>query len=450
MRRLIHWRSLQARLLLGALAWISAGTILSGLAISGLFREHVTNQFTHELNDHLTELQNLYLPGAPGRVLRPVSDPRFALPESGYYWEVTPQGAEPLRSPSLAGRDLRYLPTSQDPMRGVVPGSTERLVTIERWSQARGGAGPVQMLVAGDAAELQATIADFDRQLTVSLATVGGGLGLAAILQVTIGLRPLRRLQRALASVRSGEAQDLPADFPTEVQPLVSELNDVVRHNREVIQRARAQAGNLGHALRTHLAILTSHAEQMAADGRKDEAAAVLAECQSMSRQVDYHVARARAAASRGVIGAIARPAGMAGEILSALGRLHGGRGLTLTNDLPSELAVACDPDDLYEMVANLLDNAAKWARAAVRISGEAADGEVRLRIDDDGPGLPPDRLEAALGRGVRLDERVDGSGLGLAIVRDLADLYGGSIELGRGDLGGARATLRLPAVPTR
>lgn len=446
MKTLIHWRSLQARLLLGALAWISAGTLFSGIAISGLFREHVTSQFVHELNDHLTELGNLYAPDAPGGVLRPVSDPRFSLEGSGYYWQIERPGRPLLRSPSLEGRTLRPAPTRDTPLRGAVTGSDERLILIRRTVEDPPGRASVSMTAAGDEAELDGTIRAFNRQLAVSLTFVAAGLVAAALAQVTVGLQPLRRLQRALAHVRAGDAEDLPVDFPSEVQPLVTELNAVIRHNRDVTQRARAQAGNLGHALRTHLAILTAQGERLAAAGGSEAAAGVLAECQAMSRHVDYHVARARAAASRGVIGATARPGPIADEILSALGRLHAGRGLILRNDASAALAVRCDRDDLYEMLANLADNAAKWARSQVRISAESSQGQVWLIVEDDGPGLPDDAAASAFQRGVRLDEQTPGSGLGLAIVRDLAELYGGVVDIDRGDLGGARAILKLPA----
>lgn len=445
MRTLITWRSLQARLLLGAILWVSVGLAASGLAVSALFRDHVTAQFSHELNDHLTELQNLYAADTPAALLRPVSDPRFGLPGSGYYWEIFREDVPLLRSPSLEGRDLRTDTPRAYPLRGAVAGSETPLRMYERTSRS-GNAEPVRFLMGADESALQRTIARFDRLLAGSLAIVALGLAGAAIAQIWIGLRPLRRLRTALSRVRSGEAGSLPPDFPSEVQPLVNDLNEVIRANGEMIQRARAQAGNLSHALRSHLAILTDNARRLRAAGHVEAAAAILAECQAMSRQVDYQMARARAAAPRAVIGASVAPAAIAGEILSALGRLHGGRAIVLTNDIPPDLRIACDPDDLSEMLANLADNSAKWARRQVRLQGEAtANGMARLIVDDDGPGLPEDRWESVFQLGVRLDERVGGGGLGLTIVRDLADLYGGRVYFTHSELGGARAVLELP-----
>lgn len=445
MRTFVHWRSLQTRLLLGALVWISVGMAGSGIVVSALFKEHVTNQFTHELNDHLTELENLYVPGPPDGLIRPVSDPRFSLPGSGYYWQIVRGGAPSLRSPSLETRTLRPAPSRDQPLRGAIDGSAERLIVIERARvDARSTTG-ARFMVAGDEAELRRTISAFNGLLSGSLAIVGLGLGVAAVAQVRIGLRPLRRLQAGLSQVRSGESDALPGDFPHEVQPLVSELNAVIQANGDMVRRARAQAGNLGHALRTHLAILTERARSLSVAGQPEAGAAILAECQAISRQVDYQVARARAAAPRAVVGAMVSPSAVAGDILSALGKLHRDRTLALTNDIAPDLAIACDPDDLYEMMANLADNAFKWARTEVRLQSEVADLMVRLIAEDDGPGVPEAQWSEAFQLGVKLDEQVPGGGLGLTIVRDLAELYGGDVSLGRSELGGARVVLQLP-----
>jgi signal transduction histidine kinase len=248
------------------------------------------------------------------------------------------------------------------------------------------------------------------------------------------------------AEVRAGRADNLPDDFPSEVQPLVSDLNDVIRANREMIQRARAQAGNLAHALRTPLTILSGEAERLAREGRTDAAAAILQECRSMSRQIDHQIARARAAANRTIAGPQVKAAPLVGELVAALGRLHADRGVVYANDVEAELEVACDPNDLQEILGNLLDNAGKWADRAVRIAGKAEAGLAAFTIDDDGPGIPPERRSAVFDIGERLDERAGGGGLGLAIVRDLVDLYGGDIVLSESPEGGLRARVRLPA----
>jgi len=219
----------------------------------------------------------------------------------------------------------------------------------------------------------------------------------------------------------------------------------VIGANRDMVQRARAQAGNLAHALRSPLAILAAEAERLAGEGQAAAAEAILHECRAMRRQIDHQIARARAAANRTIAGPKVAAAPLVGEVLSAIARLHAGRAIAFGNHVPSGLDVACDPDDLQEILANLLDNAAKWARSEVEASARTLDGQAEIVVEDDGPGIPADQRRAVFGLGTRLDERPSGAGLGLAIVRDLVALYGGSVELGASRLGGLKVTLRLP-----
>ncbi len=447
MRLGLGWRSLQARLVLGAALWVSAGLALSGLAVSSIFRGHVTDQFTHELSDHLTELQSLFVDGPPSALIRPVSDPRFAVPASGYYWEIWRNGAPILKSPSLEGHNIVAGPGATPQERASVERSSERLVFAQAVNPGASPAAATRFVVGADDSELARTIAQFDRSLTGAFLVVAVGLIIAAAAQVWFGLRPLNRLRISLAMVRSGQADNLPQDFPNEVQPLVSDLNDLIIANRNMIQRARAQAGNLAHALRTPLAVLSAEAQSLANQGQVVAASTMLGECRAMSRQIDYQIARARAAASRAGIGTHAVPAAVVGQIFGAIGRLHADRRLTFVNDVPTDLTILCDPDDLSEILANLIDNAAKWACGQVRVGGswEPA-GISRLTIEDDGPGIPESKRSDVFKLGERLDERVAGSGLGLTIVEELVGLYGGKIVLTSGDLGGALAVVEMPS----
>ena len=317
MRFGLNWKSLQARLLLGAALWVTAGVAVSGWAVSSLFRGHVTEQFTHEINDHLTELQSLFVSGPPGAgaLLRPVSDPRFAVPGSGYYWEIWRGGAPILKSPSLEGRDIVLGTGAANQERAHVDQSREQLVFALASEPGADKTAKIRFVVGADDSELTRITAQFDRSLLGSLLVFALGLIAAAAAQVWFGLRPLDRLRLSLARVRSRQADHLPQDFPSEVQPLVSDLNEVILANRDMIQRARAQAGNLAHALRTPLAVLSAEAQSLTEQGQGPAAAAMLAECRAMSRQIDYQVARARAAASRAGIGAQVAPAAVVGQI---------------------------------------------------------------------------------------------------------------------------------------
>lgn len=440
------WRSLQARLALGGLVWVCLGVTLSGAAMMGLIDRHVTAQFEHEITDHLGELQSLYATsGSPTALLRPVSDPRFETPDSGYYWEIWRAGAPVLRSPSLEGKDIVLPPPAARAERAGLRGAGRKLIFESESRPGSGAAGPTEFAVAVDEARLKAVLDDFRMPLLGALIAVAAGLCLAAAAQVAFGLRPLGKMRAALADVRAGAIETLPEDFPTEVQPLVSDLNDVIRVNRQMIQRARAQAGNLAHALRTPLTILSSEAERLAREGNAEAADAILHECRAMRRQIDHQIARARAAANRTIAGPQVKAAPTAGEVVSAIARLYADRQLAFANDIPADLDVACDPDDLKEILANVLDNAAKWARSQVRISGRPLDGHAEFVIEDDGPGVPPAKRMAVFNLGERLDERPSGSGLGLTIVRDLVALYDGEVVLGDAKLGGLEVKLSLP-----
>jgi signal transduction histidine kinase len=274
------------------------------------------------------------------------------------------------------------------------------------------------------------------------------GLLAAGLTQVRIGLSPLARLRRRLAEVRQGRHPRVEGRFPTEVEPLVSDLNALLDDRERSVARAQAKAGDLAHGLKTPLAVLSQEAERAAAAGQAELAATIAQQVERMRRQVDYHLAHARAAASGATLGARSAVAPAVDGLVRTLRRLHAERGLAIDVRIPAEQAVRCQREDLEEMLGNLLDNACKWAASRVAVASAEDGGGVTLTVDDDGPGLEPSLREAVLQRGVRADEAAPGSGFGLAIVRDLAELYGGQVLLEGSPLGGLRARLRLPAPP--
>jgi signal transduction histidine kinase len=240
----------------------------------------------------------------------------------------------------------------------------------------------------------------------------------------------------------------LPDGFPTEIAPLVADLNAMLASTGDMVQRARVGTGNLAHGLRTPLAVQMDEAQRLHDAGATEAAETILHQCQRMQRQIDYHVARASAVGPSRLAGVNTVIAGKAAMILSALARLHLARGVKfgVADDVDARLAVACDPTDLGEMLSALVDNAGKWASHQVLVRWDrAADHMIVISVDDDGPGLPLAVREQAFAIGERLDDVVPGSGLGLAIARDLARLYGGDAQLDDSPLGGLRAKLRLP-----
>jgi signal transduction histidine kinase len=464
--------SLRIRLLAGTLFWIAASIAVAAWGLSSLFREHVATQFHAELKTHLNQLTaHLAVDGEEQATLSvPLSDPRLSLPYSGLYWQVDALAAEGdaaqaraaraglLRSRSLWDSVLAVPPDA--PADGEIHqhrvagpgggwlGMVERVVRIDEGSGTTAGAKPAarafRLIIAADETLMLEPLSRFNGELSLALGILAAGLVIAALVQVMVGLAPLRSLRAALGRVRKGDAQRLEGQFPAEITPLVDEFNTVLAQNSEVIERARTQAGNLAHALKTPLSVLAN-----AANGKDNELARlVVGQVDAAKRQVDYHLSRAQAAATLRVPGARTplRPALEA--LLRTMRRIHAERQLELLlQPIAESLAFRGEEQDLQEMLGNLLDNACKWASRHVEVAARAEGEDLLITIDDDGQGIAAADRNAVLRRGVRADQQVPGSGLGLSIVDDLAQLYGGEPRLADSPLGGLRVVLRLPAV---
>lgn len=274
-----------------------------------------------------------------------------------------------------------------------------------------------------------------------AVAFVVGGLFL-----VRKALAPFGTLRASLSSVREGRSREIEGGYPSEVQPLVNDLNALLEDRERAIARALTTAGDLAHELKTPLAVLAQEAEQVGAAGHDDLAATLRQQVQRMQRQVDYHLARARAtASSRAAPGLRCAVLPSVEGLVRTMRRLHAERELTIDADVSPAHEIRGRREDLDEMLGNLLDNACKWARSRVAIASSVDHDRLVISVDDDGPGLDPSMRAQVLQRGVRADQQVQGSGLGLAIVSDLAGLYGGSVTLETSPLGGTRAQLQLP-----
>jgi len=444
--------SLRFRLLAGAAVWIALALAVAGFILSSLFQDHVRRRFEAELATHLEQLAALLELDADGRlaVRQPLSDPRFRRPLSGLYWQVG-AGDAALRSRSLWDGVLALPPdtlASGDLHRHVMAGPAGQTLTVlERTVVLPDRAEPDRVAVAADQGELVRVTHAFNMTLALSLGVLAMALIAAALVQVQVGLRPLARLRDELADVRAGRKKRFAAPMPTEVQPLVEDLNALLTHAEEVVGRGRLQAGNLAHALKTNLAVLANEAGTLNEGNARAVGATIARQIEVMRRHVDHHMARARAAASRGVPGISTPVLECAATLARVMRTLHAAADLDIAVDVAPEHVFAGEREDLDEMLGNLVDNACKWARRRVVIASRSeAGGMLTLTVDDDGPGLPEERREAVLRPGVRLDESVPGAGLGLAVVRDLARLYGGDARLQASPLGGLRVALRLPS----
>lgn len=450
--------SLRLRLLGATLATLVVALVGAHWWLTGLFREHVLQQFDASLSqqlDQLTARLEFDAQGLPVVGPRGMSDPRWDKPYSGLYWQVqrlpapASQSSAALRSRSLWDAQLTL------PDDALTDGTIHRhdstgprgepLRVLER-SLRTGEPTPSRwrLMVAGDLREAGAAVDRFEGVLAASLGGLGALLALAALAQVAVGLAPLKTMQQGLQRVREGRQPRLQGRFPNELQPLIDEFNGVLDRNAEVVERARAQAGNLAHALKTPLAILGQAARKV----EPSEFSALVAEqVQVAQRQLQWHLARARAAATQHLPGQRTALEPVLASLLRAMDKLHADRHLDLgADDVAPELAFAGEEQDLQEMLGNLLDNACRSARGAVSVKASRDGPWLRIHVDDDGPGIPPEQRASVLQRGVRLDESRDGSGLGLAIVVDLARLYGGDVTLDGAAAGGLSVRLSLPA----
>jgi signal transduction histidine kinase len=441
------FNSLKFRFIASTFAWIAIGLILTGLVVSALFRAYVTQGFHDELQIHIDELAALVRVDARGDpvMLRRLSDPRYIPGGSGYYWQIERLGHRTLRSPSLAGRSLSgTLARGPKFAWGRVPGPSGETLEYGMTLAVKGGGPPLRLSIASDVRLLDDVLAEFEKPLAGLLIAFALVVLTTGAVQIGFGLRPLRRMSDAIADVRAGRTTVMQGDYPTEVAPLVSDLNDLLEVNSAIVKKARVQAGNLAHGLRTPLTIILDEAERLAAEGHADSAATLIRESERMKRQIEHHLARARAASVDRTPGQVASLRETITPVLAAMSRLHGDRDIAFCcGDFPDQ-PVQIDATDLAEILSNLLDNAAKWARSRVIASWEREGAMVRLLIDDDGPGIAPALYEQAFTVGEQLTDSATGSGLGLAIVRDLVELYGGTVSLGKSPLGGLQVAVRL------
>ena len=430
-------KSLRLRLLLGTLIWIALTLVIAGFGLTKLFQQHLQHQLTSELDIHLDQLTTLFDLDAPSGLSAEPSDPRFNRPLSGLYWQIEYQ-QEVFRSRSLWDQKLT-LPSAQEQLLPVVDEVGTPLLALVRDLQLDNE--PLRLAIAIEESALSQPLKRFNAQLWRALWLLGLGLIVAVIIQVLLGLQPLKRLRQDLQQVRLGNHARLQGSYPSEIEPLVQEFNDVLQHNQESVERARTLAGNLSHALKTPLTVLAN-----AAASEESEFAQLVATQVNFARtQADYHLSRARAAALRKV-GSRAQIRPVLEGLKRVLAKVYADKTLAVSVHCPQELHFAGEEPELQEMLGNLLDNACKWANSHIEIKASQLGAKLYISIEDDGAGLSEEQKAQVLQRGIRADERTAGSGLGLSIVSELVLDYGGQLELHDSNLGGLKALLILPA----
>jgi len=461
----MQFESLTARVVVAATLWAAVALVAIAVVISALYRQGSERGFRQLLRAQLYNVVNsieidteLALTGRPQ-----LGDLRFSQPGSGWYWivePIKPYAVDPLKSSSAENLDLPVSPLKETPFDKryerfyTVQDAHNNDVEVAETEVEMDEAGHVaRFRVAGNRNVLEADISAFTRNLYLSLLIFGIGslaLNAAAIL---FGLSPLDEARKALEKIRGGEAERLDGEFPFEIQPLASEINALIDNNRRVVERARMQVGNLAHSLKTPLAVLINEARVL--DAPHGEL--VKSQAEAMQAQVQSYLNRARIAAQRDTVLARVDVEPVMERLVRVMRRLNPDCTFHLSVQ-PSGLMLAMEQQDLEEIIGNLLENAARFAKTEVRIDVSIPPEDVTgldpvrkywalVSISDDGPGLEPDQMREAMKRGKRLDETKPGTGLGLSIVSEIASEYQGTFKLQRAAIGGLQADLVLPGL---
>ncbi len=440
--------SIRLRLLIAAAIAVFVALAIAGSGLIFLFERHVERRVARELTGYLNQLiaatsvldGTLAVAGGP-------ADPRFATPLSGLYWEVDPSdGASRIRSRSLWESTLKL--GNAAPADGAlhtteVPGPEDRrLFVVERLIRDASGK-TFRVAVAEDHRSVEIATNEFAVELVPSLAILAAVLILAMWLQVSVGLKPLERLRLAVSKVVSGSTARLEATVPTEVQPLADEINRLLDAQTKALTRARSGATDLAHGLKTPLQVLSGDIRKLREKGEVQIADEIDTVAASIRRHVDRELARVRVAPAAAAQSARSDVAAVAARVIAVVKRTPQGERLTFAIDAPPGLAATIDEADLAEILGNLIENAARYASAGVRVGARDCGSATEIVVTDDGPGIPDQAHAAALARGVRLDT-AGGTGLGLAIVTDVVDAYGGQLNIGNAGPG-LRVTVTLP-----
>lgn len=450
-------RSLTRRLIWLASAWILAALLVTGAVLTSQFQESGLRRLGATLNATIDELVTAASVSDGVVAVPQIPDARTNRILSGKYWvvfEEQPDGQMAMiaRSTSLWDSEFTIPDSLPRRVREAAGGTVsynaegpadEPLRVAASQKQLPGRSQPVVFIVAIDRSEIDADTRQFATIAWIALGLLGVGLVAAVFFQVRIGLRPLYALGQEIADVRKGKATRIGGGYPVEIAPLPEQLNKLLDHNQEVVERQRTHVGNLAHALKTPLSVMLAEA------GEREGALPEIVRRQSevMRKQVDHHLRRARAAARAQGSGERTAVAEVLDEMAVMLERVFQAKGVVIDWRAPETLLFRGERQDLQEMVGNLLENACIWCAGRVRVSaGPTGLGRLVMVIEDDGPGLPEDRREEVLKRGARLDEDVPGSGLGLSIVDELTRAYEGRLTLTDSDMGGLKAVLELPA----
>lgn len=458
-KHLFHgWRdSLTLRLFGGTALWIAVALGLTTVALDSLFKEQATRQFEQQLQSYLYQVVASLELDAQGNPTVPNigGDPRYNRPESGLYWQINDiNGTTLLKSRSLWDTRISVpddrLGTGDIHFHELLGPAQQRLLIAEQILRISDPLNKqLRVIVGSETQELARAIQTWQRSLSIFIGILFLSLVIAALAQVAFGLQPLRRLQRSVNHLREGKATRITGTFPTELKPLVDDFNAVIDANQKIVERARHQAGDLAHSIKTPISVMINALQTESTRSSHDAAfvRSLEEQLEQLQRQVQWRLKRARIAASLGVPHSRTLIGPILEQLTRVMTKVHAEKSLQVTvGTIADGLYFAGEEQDLQEIAGNLLDNAFKWAASSVTIHATQAGDRVVIVVEDDGPGssLLTDHARAPV-RGQRADESVPGSGLGLSIVRDLVELYDGQIVFHSNTPRGLRVVTTLP-----
>ena len=431
--------SLRQRLLFSAAVWLLPVILVVAVLIPSAINEHLKKNINTQIELLLDTVEKKLSLDSHGQLAfnYKMADPRFSQPYGGLYLQIsTPEKI--IKSRSLWDKELLF-----DKENDIVYGAdNEKLIYIERRVFLDGFAQPITIVIGRDEGPVKRTTTVLMKEVRVILVIFFSCLLLIIAFQVGWAMKPLNRLQKELESLRAGKLSSLKKSYPKEIAPVVADLNALVFHYQELLERARNHAGNLSHALKTPIAVLKNESAKLAEQDSK-KLQKPLADLQ---HHIDYHLNRARMAGSMNILSVSVNPAERLDAMSMAFDKVYADRDITLVNELDEGMAVAVEKTDFDEIIGNIIENSYKWAKSLVRVHGQKHDKDnIAITIEDDGPGVPESQLAEIVKRGYRLDETTPGTGLGLNIVSEMTHSYRGELHLEKSNMGGLKTTLILP-----
>ena len=433
--------SLKLRLFIAAALAISFALLVAGGSFYLIFQRYIERVAVADLQNYFVELAASIHYSDQGLLqakLR-MADPRFQKPYGGLYWQINAADSPPLRSRSLFDDKLETPvfgenASSEDFVHVIAGPDATQLFALEKAitvPEAGRADQKLRVTIAIDRTDIDQTVREFRNDMIVGLGVLYAVLLSGSFFQISVGLQPLEKLRRSVEAIRMGKLAQLEGNVPLEVRPLVDEVNGLLDSRQGELQRARQRASNLAHGLKTPLTVMSNLAERVAGLGLKSEAQDIHEGAEHMRVLVERELARARMASGKQTHLTLLRP--VVDKMVRVLTKTSDNSALLWSIRIAEDAQIAMEPGDLLELVGNVLDNAHKWAKSQINVKFENG----VFSVDEDGPGVPDEKLAEIQQRGVRLDEKVSGSGLGLGIVHDLVEIYSFDLKFERSDLGG-------------